>query len=375
MSFEQCLSRAWQRQAKWLWLLLPLAWLYALADATHRWLYRWGLKKTYYAPVPLIVIGNITAGGSGKTPLLIGLVNYLQTRGVRVGVISRGHGGDETKNPQMVHVNSLPQAVGDEPCLIVQSTGVPMAVGVKRGAAVDLLLQHYPGIQLILADDGLQHYALDRDADWIVVDAERGFGNQQRLPVGFLRQPIRRLFAPNTTVIWHCHNWQQPPMSALQAQLAQTGQAMGLFMRLAEQPLKALFDDATHESSLLPNRSPQVIAMTGIGYPPRFFASLQRLGFGVVAFAFDDHHAFTLADFAPMQVADLVKLPIVVTAKDAVKIRPLLAQDTSAAAQNLRARLWVLPVEAELSPAVYATLNKQLNDLNILNAYNHIGLP
>lgn len=368
MSLEQRLNRAWQRQAWWLWLLLPLTGLYALADGVHRWLYHWGLKKTDYPPVPLIVIGNITAGGSGKTPLLIALVKYLQTRGVRVGVISRGHGGAGARHPQLVRVDSMAKEVGDEPCLIVQSTGVPMAVGTKRGAAVDWLLQHYPDTQLILADDGLQHYALDRDAEWIVVDAERGFGNRQRLPTGFLRQPIKRLFAPNATVIWHCRDWQQPPMADTRQRLAQAGQRTDLFMRLKVQPLMALCADHTTAQTLMPQNSPQVVAMTGIGYPSRFFASVERLGFGVVPFAFDDHHAFTLADFMPVQKADLAPLPIVVTAKDAVKIRPLLANATNAAAQALRARLWVLPVEAELSPAVFATLNQQLIKFNIFKS-------
>lgn len=367
MSLEQRFSQAWQRQAWWLWLLLPLAWLYALADGVHRWLYRRGLKKTYYPPVPLIVIGNITAGGSGKTPLLIALVKYLQARGVRVGVISRGHGREGAQRPRLVGTDSTPKDVGDEPCLIVQSTGVPMAVGAKRGAAIDWLLQHHPDIQLILADDGLQHYALDRDADWIVVDAERGFGNQQRLPTGFLRQPIKRLLAPTATVILHCQDWQQPPLPALRERLLQAGQRADLLMRLSEQPLVRLFAEGATTQTLMPQNAPHLIAMTGIGYPPRFFASVQRLGFGIVPFAFDDHHAFVLADFAPMQAADLAQLPIVITAKDAVKIRPLLANRTHPTAQNLRARLWVLPVEAVLSPAVFATLDEQLAAWNMFN--------
>ena len=185
MSIETTVTRAWQRQATWLWLLLPFSWLYGLITMLRHHAYKSGLLSSYRAPVPVMVIGNISVGGSGKTPLIITLVDYLQKQGVYVGVISRGYGGDTSQMPALVGKTSLPNVVGDEPCLIVNTTGVAMAVCPNREQAITMLLETYPDLQLIIADDGLQHYALQRDIEWIVVDAARGFGNKQLLPTDF----------------------------------------------------------------------------------------------------------------------------------------------------------------------------------------------
>lgn len=352
---EQLFNRAWRQQAWWLWLLLPLSWLYRLITWFIKKSYDWGLKKTYYSPVPVIVIGNITVGGSGKTPLIIALVEYLQRKNIQVGVISRGYGGDVATMPALVTPQSTPAQVGDEPCLIVQSVdamgyAVPMAVCPNREQAIKLLLKHASTLQLILADDGLQHHALDRDQNWIVVDSDRGFGNQQVLPVGFLREPITRLSQPNTTVIFHQKNWQ----SDLPIKQALTDTQ--LRMRLVERPLQPLFDQ--HQSTLTPTIASQVVAMTGIGYPKRFFDSVRQYGFACIEKPFNDHHQFSLDDFA-----NLPNLPIVITAKDAVKIRLLLQDNQDEAVNRLKTTIWVLPVVAELSQAVWQTLDKQVEAL------------
>ena len=201
MSIETTMTRAWQRQAAWLWLLLPVSWLYGFITMLRWQAYKIGLLSSYRAPIPVMVIGNITVGGSGKTPLIIELVTYLQKRNIKVGVISRGYGGDSSQMPALVHADSLPSIVGDEPSLIVNTTGAAMAVCPNRKQAITTLLKAYPDLQLIIADDGLQHYALQRDIEWIVVDASRGFGNQQLLPTGFLREPMSRLQGAN--VVYH----------------------------------------------------------------------------------------------------------------------------------------------------------------------------
>jgi len=185
VSIETTVTRAWQRQAAWLWLLLPVSWLYGLITMIRRQAYKTGMLSSYRAPIPVMVIGNISVGGSGKTPLIIALVEHLQDKGVKVGVISRGYGGDTSQMPTLVDNASLPNVVGDEPCLIVNMTGAAMAVCPNREQAITTLLQTHPDLQLIIADDGLQHYALQRDIEWIVVDAARGFGNKQLLPTGF----------------------------------------------------------------------------------------------------------------------------------------------------------------------------------------------
>lgn len=359
---EQFFTTAWRRQAVWLWLLLPIAWLYRLVSWLNKKAYDVGLKKIYYPPVPVIVIGNITVGGSGKTPLIIALVEYLQAKNIHVAVISRGYGGDTSQMPALVTPQSTPIQVGDEPCLIVQSTqafgkAVPMAVCPNRGQAIELLLQHFPETQLILADDGLQHHALDRDKNWIVVDSDRGLGNAQVLPVGFLREPSKRLFQADTTVILHQKDWQrQNSLSKFSDKFSPS-----LLMKLEIQPLMPLFPQflAISLNHLNPTEFPQVIAMTGIGFPKRFFDSLRSLGFDVIEQPFKDHHNFSLNDFNNLPK----DLPIVVTAKDAVKIRLLLQDDASDFAQTLKSRLWVLPVVAKLSDEVWQELDRQLIEL------------
>lgn len=330
--------KAWQKQALWLWFLLPFSWLYRLLSWINKKLYQHGLKNIYYAPVPVLVIGNITVGGSGKTPLIIAFVQYLQQKGVKVGVISRGYGGDSKNMPLLVNESTTPAQAGDEPCLIVQTTGVAMVVCPNRGQAIDLLLQHYPDLQIILADDGLQHYALDRDKNWVVVDSVRGFGNRQVLPVGFLREPISRLDEPNTNVIYHVNDKNQHDFANV------------CTMRLAEQPLQGLFDK---QQTLNPQK---VIAMTGIGYPQRFFNSLQKLGFALVEKPLPDHHDFSLSDFD-----NLPDLPIIITEKDAVKLRILL-KNTELKFKN---NIFVLPVKAVLNEQTYQTFAEQLEELGI----------
>lgn len=331
--------KAWQKQSLWLWLLLPVAWLYRAVTWTNQKLYQHGLKSVYYPSVPVMVIGNITVGGSGKTPLMIAFVQYLQQKNIKVGVISRGYGGDSKNMPLLVKANTTPAQAGDEPCLIVQTTGVPMAVCPNRGQAIDLLLQHYPDLQIILADDGLQHHALDRDKNWIVVDSVRGFGNRQLLPVGFLREPISRLNEPNSTVIYHINDKTKQDF------------ANHCTMQLAEQPLYALFAD---EKTLTPQK---VIAMTGIGYPQRFFNSLQKLGFELVEKPLPDHHDFSLSDFD-----NLPNLPIILTEKDAVKVRILLNNNEI----KLKNNIFVLPVQAVLNEHTYQTFDKQLQQLGLI---------
>ena len=366
---ESLFTTAWQKKAWWLWLLWPLSWLYRLISWFNKKLYDIHIKSVYYSPVPVIVIGNITVGGSGKTPLIIALVQYLQGKNIRVGVISRGYGGDTSQMPALVTPQSTPAQVGDEPCLIVQSTilqssrggslssGVPMAVCPNRGQAIELLLKHYPDTQLILADDGLQHHALDRDKNWVVVDSDRGFGNAQVLPTGFLREPIKRLFDPDTTVIFHQRNWQDsPPFFKVESE----GFLPKLLMTLEEQPLQPLLPQANLSLSLNPQTVPKVIAITGIGFPQRFFNSVKRLGFDLVELPFNDHHNFSLADFE-----DLPDLPMVITAKDAVKIQLLLQAYPNDFTQNLSQKIWVLPVVANLSAEVWAKLDKQLVELGI----------
>lgn len=342
-SLELGLVRSWQSQAWWLWLFLPLSGLYGAVTYVRRKLYQKHILSSYKAPVPVLVVGNITVGGSGKTPLIIELVSYLQAQGVRVGVISRGYGGDESLMPQVVSANSRPNEVGDEPCLIVRETGVAMAVSPNRQAAIEKVLQHDSNIQLIIADDGLQHYKLQRDLEWIVVDSARGFGNKQLLPTGFLREPLSRL--QEATVIYH----QETADTTLQ-------ESGHLTMHLKPSDLVPLNQAATVQKTESLFAEKTVYAMSGIGYPQRFFNTLKSLGFEVIEKPMPDHHQFTESD-----LLSLTDYPVVITSKDAVKIAPLVAENEGL--KNID--IWVLPVRATLSKTCYTTLMTQLARLSI----------
>ncbi|KAA8735653.1 tetraacyldisaccharide 4'-kinase [Acinetobacter qingfengensis] len=321
------LQQAWQDQASWLVMLRPLSYLYRSAFLLQKAVKQ---KKAYKAPVPVMIIGNITVGGSGKTPLIIALVEYLQQRHVHVGVISRGYGG-QGPFPAQVTPQSRPSQVGDEPMLIVQNTHVPMTVGPNRQHAIDLLLKHYPETQLILSDDGLQHFALQRDIEWVVIDAMRGLGNQKLLPEGYLREPLSRL--RDITVIEH----HTQPQSSLN-------------MHLQPQQPFCLGDQMQ-----VFDASKTYQAVVGIGYPQRFFITLQQLNIQFQPCVFPDHHQYTIDDFQ-----DFNQLPIITTAKDAVKLQELWHDQPERLKQ-----VWVVPVKAKLSDACYQLLNQQLQQLNI----------
>jgi|26BtaG_2_1085354.scaffolds.fasta_scaffold03483_5 tetraacyldisaccharide 4'-kinase len=395
MSLETGITQAWQRQAWWLWLLWPLSGLFSLISRLRQLSYQRGWRQQYRAPVPVLVIGNITVGGSGKTPLIMALVAHLHSRGLKVGVISRGYGGDEAAMPLLVTPQSLPSQVGDEPCLIVAQTGVAMAVCPNRQQAIETLLTAHPDIQLIIADDGLQHYALARDIEWIVVDASRGFGNQQLLPTGFLREPISRL--KDATVIWHqtpdtvankdkpvANQHQNLPAyaqvdshlaSALTIQLQPS--ALTPLLPAGDYPhlLKRQEREGVSDNQNIQNMTSAkphkttVHAISGIGYPQRFFTTLRNLGLTVIEHPYPDHHAFSWTDLSRYS-----EYPIVMTSKDAIKFRVLAEQQLQQtladplqqqALSALLARLWVLPVEAQLSAACYETLQRQLKTVGL----------
>ncbi|HAR75075.1 MAG TPA: tetraacyldisaccharide 4'-kinase [Psychrobacter sp.] len=368
MNFETTITRAWQRQAIWLWLLLPISWLYALLMLLRRQAYKLGVFASYRAPIPVMVIGNITVGGSGKTPLIIALVRHLQQQGIKVGVISRGYGGDSSQMPALVDIESVPNVVGDEPCLIVNMTGAAMAVCPNRQQAIAVLLEAYPDLQLIIADDGLQHYALQRDIEWVVVDAARGFGNKQLLPAGFLRESISRLKDAN--VIYH----QKPNASSIHNEYDSVAERLTMHLKPDDLALLWSGDDQIGGfivKAMAPEKGSQVHAVSGIGYPQRFFDTLISIGFDVDGHAYPDHYDFSLSE-----LLQYTEHPIIVTSKDAVKISTLIMQATvhqtlSDEYRELLSRLWVLPVTAVLSDSCYHQLQQQLKAVNIaMNSRN-----
>lgn len=339
IDLRTALPNAWARQSSWLYWLLPLSTLYATVTGFQRALYRWNIKKAYQSPVPIMVIGNITVGGSGKTPLLIELVRYLtEEQKLNVGVISRGYGGDQSIFPHIVQPDDLAESVGDEPLLIVQQTGVALSVGSNRQASIEHLIAYAESkntpFDIILSDDGLQHLAMGRQLEWIVVDTDRGFGNGFLLPTGFLRERPERL--ETATVIEHgMKGTSESPYQ----------------MHLIAGELEPLSPFSFNHQIRAPQPPQRVHAVAGIGNPSRFFNSLRSLGYEVIEHPFADHHPYQRQD---VQFDD--DLPIITTAKDAQRLQGLISFN-----------VWVLPVKASLTPDCYTLLFQQLLDLGVLN--------
>lgn len=291
---------AWYRGSIWLYALLPLTGLFrVIATMRRRYLRRFAQRKL---TVPVLVVGNISVGGTGKTPVIIALVHHLRTRGYKPGVISRGYGARAPSYPLVVTEETPVQHSGDEPLLIAQATGCPVCVDPDRVAAGERLVAL--GCDIILSDDGLQHYRLGRDLEIAVVDAERRFGNGWCLPTGPLREPISRL----RQVDWVLVNGGAP---GAMEDIPGKGVAMTLrpdhWRRFGEQEPLPLdyFEQGT-----------RVHAVAGIGNPQRFYQTLRSLGIAPLEHDFPDHHQYTLEE---LQFTE--PWPVVMTAKDAVKCR------------------------------------------------------
>ncbi|TRW49981.1 tetraacyldisaccharide 4'-kinase [Aliidiomarina halalkaliphila] len=288
-----------------LWPLAPLSVLFTWVAAFRRGLYKIRLKRRTKVSLPVVVVGNVTVGGTGKTPTVMGLVRLLQGAGYRPGIVSRGYGG-EGPFPQRVDKNSSPLQVGDEPKLLAELTGVPVVVAPKRVQAAQML-EASGEVDVILADDGLQHYALDRDIEIAVVDGERGLGNGWRLPVGPLRESRRRLRKTQWVII----NGGQPATIA-GLKLKRNEQAVP--MTLTSVGWRRVSDGAEID---VPDGE-SVLAIAGIGNPERFFNFVMEHGIDIQETrVFSDHHAYSAQDFYDVSN----EVPILMTEKDAIKCR------------------------------------------------------
>lgn len=325
----QRLPRLWYRRqlAAALLPLLPVSWLFRLLVSVRRTLYRCALLRSYRLPVPVIVIGNLTVGGSGKTPLVLWLVERLHQAGWRPGVISRGYGGGEA-GARPVGPAADPAQVGDEPLLLARRSGVPVFVGRDRVQTGRSLLAAHPECNVIVSDDGLQHYRLQRTVEIAVFDA-RGAGNSRLLPAGPLREPLRRL-SEVSAVVW---NSVTPAGMASSSPLGRATRGLPQFaMQLSGQRFYSLSDGQRY-CSAQKLRDKRLYALAGIGDPSRFFAQLKALGLEFEARSFPDHHRYSAADLVFANDGVLL-----MTEKDAVKCASLTAREA-----------WVLPVDAQLA--------------------------
>ena len=332
-SFADRLVAAWYEPGlSWLTAaLLPLSWLFRAVVALRRSLYRMGILRAERVRVPVIVVGNISVGGVGKTPLVCALAHALRARGWLPGIVARGYGGSN-RAPRVVQVDDDPEVVGDEP-LLLAATGCPVWIGSARPAAARGLLAAHPECDVIIADDGLQHYALARTMEIAVVDASREFGNGLMLPAGPLREPVSRLAEVDAVVRLVAGD---PPRVAA---------ASGAQTLMTHEPLpwrNLVRPDRVADPAHW--RGKEIHALTGIGNPQRFFDMVASLGIAARCHAFPDHHDFAAGDIAfPGAGA------ILMTQKDAVKC--LAFAD---------ARCWYLPLRAIVDPALVALVLEKI---------------
>lgn len=324
-------QKQWSLYGMWHILLIPLSWAFLVIISVRRSLYSLGWLKSTGLSVPVIVVGNITVGGTGKTPLVIWLVEQLQLAGFKPGIISRGYGGT-SKLATAVFANSHPQQVGDEPVLITKRTACPMFVGASRVTAGQALLQANPQCNVIISDDGLQHYALQRDIEIALVNSNSGFGNQLLLPAGPLREKLSRL--QSVDVIVDSGNDRVSGVD-----FKETLQAPVFNMTLQGECFKSVSGlEANQPASYFADK--KLVAVAGIGNPERFFNQLSGLGLQFERKVFADHHAFTAQDL--MRFSGKT---ILMTEKDAVKCSTFTTSDA-----------WYLPVAAIISDSSQTSL-------------------
>ena len=313
----------WQQRSGWALLLWPVSLIFLVLSSLRRVCYRQGVLKSRRAAVPVVVVGNIAVGGSGKTPVVVWLASALEARGWSPGIVSRGYGRKDDAI-RIVASGDTPASVGDEPRLLAQLTGVPVVVGADRPEAIRHLLAACPAVDVVISDDGLQHLAMARDAQVVVLD-EQVLGNGWLLPAGPLREPITRLGEASVLVV---HGSVSDKLMA----------------RLPDVPQVSMTLDGTHFEAIS-NRAERrcaadfsgcrVHAVAGIGRPERFFDQLRAMGLDVVPHPFPDHH-----DYVPADLAFEPGEPILLTEKDAVKCAAFAPADT-----------WVFPVRARISEA------------------------
>jgi tetraacyldisaccharide 4'-kinase len=314
------MKNIWYKKSILSYLLLPLSWLFRLIIFIRCLFYRLHLKKVYKFSVPIIVVGNLTVGGTGKTPLVIWLADLLANQGFHPGIVSRGYKAKNLKTPKLVTPISKVIETGDEPLMIARRTKCPVVIFPNRAKAVELLIKQYD-CDVIISDDGLQHYALARDIEIAVVDGQRKFGNEFLLPAGPLRESISRLnsvdFVVYNTIDMHLHP--------------------AIMLTSVGNPKRHLNITELHNQ--------KIHAVAGIGNPQQFFDTLRQLNLQIIEHPFPDHYAFKTSD---IDYGDEI---VIMTEKDAVKC-----------GQNARENHWFLPITAELTPKFTNNLLSHLVD-------------
>lgn len=316
------LHRVWYEGASYYQVLLPLTGIYWLLVVLRRGLYRTGLFGRHKAPVPVIIVGNITAGGTGKTPVVIWLARELQSRGLAPGIVSRGYGGSRSSTSMRVDAASDPGVVGDEPVLIAKRTALPVVVDANRARAAEMLVED--GANVIIADDGLQHYRLERTYEICVIDGSRGLGNRLLLPAGPLRETIDRLAEVDQVLINGRLVNKDQELTAVEQNAIEfdlVAREVSRLNRSLTRPIERFSGTTVH-------------AVAAIGNPSRFFDMLREHGMQVIEHAYEDHASLTVGE---LDFGD--DFDVLMTEKDAVKVE-----------SSLPDKFWAVPVDLEIDP-------------------------
>lgn len=338
MSQMKSLEHYWYSQNPVAWFFWPLSLLFCLISFLRRSLYRSGIFKSVAFDVPVIVVGNISVGGSGKTPLLIALVEYYKQQGKKPGVVSRGYGGT-VDGVKQIKKYDVAKNVGDEPRMIFQRCSCPVVVGKNRVAAVDYLLANNE-CDIVLSDDGLQHYKLQRQFEIAVIDEQRKHGNGLCLPAGPLREKVSRLKSVDMVV------YNAMPQD-------ENVRRSSCFYQLQFDQLVNLLTD--EKKSLQELQGLSVLAVAGIGFPQRFFKVLMNEGLSLQQQAYPDHY-----DYIETDVERWAGKTVVMTEKDAVKCRHLLQEKIKNSQQYCD--VWYLPVSAMMNANLTNRLDKSLSE-------------
>ena len=319
------LEQYWYRISPLHLALWPLSLIFDALTAARRLLYRIGVIPATRLKVPVVIVGNISVGGTGKTPCVIWLAQWLLDRGCKPGIVARGYGGT-ARNPLRATPDSDPRIAGDEAVLLARRCACPVWVGSRRAATAQALLAAHPACDVIISDDGLQHYALARDVELAVIDGERGCGNGMLLPAGPLREPLRRLECVDALIIngGAVFPLQMLPHGVPSFEMRVEG---GTFYNVR---------DPQQEAGPGQFATQAVHGVAGIGNPQRFFNHLRELGLAFSAHPFPDHHAYTATDCAFGANA-----AVIMTEKDAVKCHGIAGENW-----------WALRVSAVLDPAL-----------------------
>ena len=326
------LHRVWYEDASFGWLLLPLSGLYWLVIVIRKYLYDRGILSSDRAAVPVVVVGNITAGGTGKTPTVLWLAAELQKRGFAPGIVSRGYGGSHSGSSMRVAADSKASIVGDEPVLLARRSGCPVVIDPDRARAATMLIAD--GVDVVISDDGLQHYRLQRDYEICVVDGRRGLGNRRLLPAGPLREPAERLDDVEQVLVNGRLDGSEYALTAAEQNAVSFELTATEARRLnasLSRPLDAFEGSTVH-------------AVAAIGNPQRFFDMLRALGMQVIEHRFVDH-----ASLKPSELEFGDDFDVLMTEKDAVKL-----------GTGMHDRFWYVPVDLSIADVDAAPVLEQI---------------